>query len=81
MNKNHFDIKTLIHAPNLELEGLEIKIPVGEVSGSHSIKSDAVIWDDVSCILVEVYRLLVGAYCLHHQGDNDGGNKPPLNAG
>jgi hypothetical protein len=29
-------------------------------------------WDVAPCSLVGVYQLLKVAYCIHHQGDNDG---------
>jgi hypothetical protein len=35
-----------------------------------SMKS--VFWDVAPCSLVEVYRRFRGAYCFHHQGDDNG---------
>jgi hypothetical protein len=29
------------------------------------------LWDTAPCSLVEVDRSLRGAYCLHHQGDDE----------
>jgi hypothetical protein len=34
-----------------------------------------VFWDVAPCSLVEIYRRFRGAYCLYHQGDDDGGSK------
>jgi hypothetical protein len=31
----------------------------------------AAFWDIASCSLVEVDRSFRGAYCLHHQGNDD----------
>jgi hypothetical protein len=34
-----------------------------------------VFWDVTPCSLVEACRCVTGAYCLHHQGDDDGDGK------
>jgi hypothetical protein len=33
-------------------------------------------WDSVMCSLVEVDQCFKDAYCLHHQGDDEGTHSP-----
>jgi hypothetical protein len=45
-----------------------------EISGSHGGKYEVVFSDVALCSNVEVDRHFRCAYCLHHQGDDDGGS-------
>jgi hypothetical protein len=40
-----------------------------------------VVWDVAPCSHVEVSRRFRGAYCVHHQGDDDGGSTHLWNVG
>jgi hypothetical protein len=40
-----------------------------------------VFWDVTQCSLVEISLRFTRAYCLYHQGDNDGGSKRLWNVG
>jgi hypothetical protein len=35
----------------------------------------AVFWVVSPCTRVEIYQRFRGPFCLHHQGDDDGGSK------
>jgi hypothetical protein len=47
----------------------------GEISDSYGNEYEDVFWDVASCGLVDTDRRFRDAYCLHHQGDDDGGRK------
>jgi hypothetical protein len=50
----------------------EENLKICEILGSHASNMNmTAIWDIAPCSLVEVVQHFRGAYCLHHQGDDD----------
>jgi hypothetical protein len=49
-----------------------MKMSLVKISGSDGYEDkNTIFWDAAPCRLVEIYRRFRGAYCLHHQGEED----------